>query len=182
MRRDVAFGRPNSRRTRTLAARRQYRYRNAPQCVSKRLRAGSSGILIAMRAILRSIAVMSAVGVIATAAFLARFGLGGLHRLISTGAFGIITLLGWVVTFVAGPISAIQLFRLRNSGRVAAAVLWGSMILYYLLGIFAFREPGVRSGPIFLLCVLFAIPFGIVLTPAAKRACIANAVAKVLTS
>ena len=139
-------------------------------------------MLIPVRAVLRLIGALSALTVIATAVFISQFGLVGLSRLVATGAFGVVTLLGWVVTFVAGPIAAIQLFRLRNTGRVAAAILWGSMLLYYLTGAVFFREPGVLLRPIILLCVPCAVLLGIVLSPAARNTCTANATAKVLMS
>jgi hypothetical protein len=133
-------------------------------------------ILTDVRIILRVIALISALSVAGTSLFIARFGAGGISALLATGIFGLITLFGWLITFIAGPIAAVQLFRLKPSGRAAAAVLFAAMLAYYLTGLIAFRQPGMAVGPVvaiglFSLCVLV-----IVLSPAAKRVCTVRAV------
>jgi hypothetical protein len=123
-----------------------------------------------VRVLLRLIALICAFSVVATAIFMTRFGTGGISALLATGLFGVITLLGWLITFVAGSIAAVQLFRLKSSGRIAAAVLFGTMFTYYFVGLFAFREPGTAAGPIVSMSALLLLLLVIVLLPAAERA------------
>lgn len=127
-----------------------------------------------MRFILRLVAIIAAISVIATALFIVGFGWIGLRALIATGVFGTLTILGWIVTFVAGPMAAFQLFRFRNSGRVAALWLFGSMVAYYGIGLIAFRETGTQTKPILTLCAFLIVLIVTMLSPAAKRTCIAS--------
>jgi hypothetical protein len=124
-----------------------------------------------MRIVLRLIAVVAALSVIGTAMFILGFGMRGLQGVLASGLFGAITIAGWVTTFVAGSIAAVQLFRPRESGRIAALVLFGSMLLYYLVGLAAFREPYAPVLPIVIMCIPLAALVAVLLLPAAKRAC-----------
>jgi ABC-type Mn2+/Zn2+ transport system permease subunit len=105
-----------------------------------------------------------------------RFGFTGLEALLATGKFGVATIVGWLITLIAGPVAAIQLFRLRPTGRIATAVLFGSMLIYYVAGLFAFRQPQAPAAPIITLCVTLATLVVVVLSPAAKRLCAIAAV------
>lgn len=125
-----------------------------------------------MKVLLRGIAVLSGVSVLLTILFLASFVRVGLRPLLATGAFGVITVIGWGVTFIAGPVATINLFRLRNSGRIAAAVLFGYTLSYYLLGIAYFHEPSVALAPLGWLCAALAVVTAALLSPAAKRTCV----------
>ena len=79
-----------------------------------------------MRTLLRVIAVLAAATFLATAWQIASFGgLGALSTLLTAGAVGWLTAVGWLVTLVVGPITTIQLWRLRASGRLAGVVLFG---------------------------------------------------------
>jgi hypothetical protein len=124
-----------------------------------------------MRTVLRLIAVLAGLSVVVTILFLFLFGLTGIDALLATGAFGVLTIVGWLVTLIAGPMAAIQLFRLRQTGRIAAAVLFGSMLIYYFLGLLAFRQPEAPVAPIVTLCVVSMALAIVLLSPAAKRAC-----------
>jgi hypothetical protein len=53
---------------------------------------------------------------------------GGLRQLSGTGALGWMTVIGWLITFTAGPVAAVQLWRLRESGRRAAILLFACTI------------------------------------------------------
>jgi hypothetical protein len=121
--------------------------------------------------LLRLVAVLAGVSVVATIIFILQFGRTGIEALLATGTFGIITIAGWLLTLIAGPVAAIQLFLLRSTGRVAAVVLFGSMLLYYIVGLFAFRQPRAPVIPIITLCVALAVLVLIVLSPLAKRIC-----------
>jgi hypothetical protein len=121
--------------------------------------------------LLRLVAVLAGVSVVATIIFILQFGRTGIEALLATGTFGIITIAGWLLTLIAGPVAAIQLFLLRSTGRVAAVVLFGSMLLYYIVGLFAFRQPRAPVIPIITVCVALAVLVLIVLSPLAKRIC-----------
>jgi hypothetical protein len=123
-----------------------------------------------MRIFLRLVAVLCALSVVWTLLFLVQFS-RGISALLATGTFGVVTLIGWLITFIAGPIAAVQLFRLKPSGRIAAIVLFGSMLAYYLTGLVAFRQPGTATGPILVLAALLVALLTMVASPAAKRAC-----------
>lgn len=131
-----------------------------------------------MRILLRLVAVICALSVVATVVFIARFGTSGISKLVATGMFGLITLFGWLITLVAGSIAAVQLLRLKSTGRIAAAVLFGTMSAYYvygLVGIIAFRQPSTFIGPVIAMSAFSLLLVVLVLSPAAKRACDAAA-------
>jgi hypothetical protein len=94
-----------------------------------------------MKFVLRSIAIVAALSVFVTVWFMLRFGLRGWAALLRSGGLGVATVAGWVMTVSAGPIAAVQLFRLRLSGRIAALMLFGTMLAYYCGGIFLLRTP-----------------------------------------
>jgi hypothetical protein len=125
-----------------------------------------------MKFMLRLIGVFAGLSVVETLVFLSRFARVGMHALIATGMFGILTILGWIVTFVAGPIAFVQLLRVRNSGRVAAIVLFGYMLAYYVFGAFMFREPHAPIAPIVFLCVGLIVLLGVLVLPFARRTCV----------
>jgi len=133
-----------------------------------------------MRILLRSIATLAALSVLATVAFCLRFGARGFSALQATGVFGILTIAGWLVTIIAGPIAAVQLFRLRNSGRLTAIVLYGTMLCYYTIGLVAFRAPDAPVGPVVWLCVGLASILGVLVSPPAKAICVATHVLRAL--
>lgn len=124
-----------------------------------------------MPLLLRGVALLSALSVVATAAFIAQFGVRGIAALYATGAFGVVTLLGWLITFIAGPIAAVELFRLNQRGRIAAAVLFATMLVYYVVGYLAFRQPGASAERIVALSTFLCLLLALVLSPAAKRTC-----------
>lgn len=88
---------------------------------------------------------------------------GGLPVLVSTGLLGAVTLVGWAVTLVAGPIAAIQLWRFRESGRRVGIVLFGSGAAYYVVGYVAFRSPDTAGQQVFLAALMFSLPLGALL-------------------
>lgn len=125
-----------------------------------------------MKVVLRLIGLLAGLAVIATALFIIRFAQVGMRPLLATGAFGAITILGWLVTFIAGPIAFVQLLRVRNSGRIAGVVLFGYMLFYYLIGLFAFREPNAPLAPIVELCILLSVLVALLVSPFARRTCV----------
>jgi hypothetical protein len=96
---------------------------------------------------------------------------GGFPLLLKSGFLGIATFIGWAITIFAGVPAAVLLWRLRDSGRIATAIVLGNIGLYYLLGLVFFRKPQSSTGEL-LAGVVFsgALVWGI-LSPAAARAC-----------
>ncbi len=124
-----------------------------------------------MRMALRMLALLIAASVAFTVMFILQFNAARLKALTATGALGIVTYAGWILTLLIGPFAAIQLLRLRNSGRLAGAILFAAMTAYYAAGAFVFRDPGTPLVPIAFTALLCAACMGILLLPQAKRVC-----------
>lgn len=123
-----------------------------------------------MRALIKTIAVFVAVSVLATMWFIVAITANGsLPSLFDAGALGVLTLAGWAVSLVAGPIAAVQLWRLRKSGRTAGLIFFGSGLAYYVLGVLWLRAPEASIKMIVVAILVFAVPFAILLSPPAWR-------------
>src|SRR4051812_17220742 len=95
-----------------------------------------------MRFAIRAVAVLAALSFAVTLAFVVAAVLsGGLFDLLSRGAFGAATAFGWGITLTAGPLTAVELWRFRERGRRVGLILFGMGLLYYLVGLFAWRSP-----------------------------------------
>jgi hypothetical protein len=125
-----------------------------------------------MRIALRMLALLVALSVAFTVMFIVQFNAARLKALTATGTLGIVTYAGWVLTLLIGPFAAIQLLRLRNSGRIAAAILFGIMTAYYVLGASLFRDPGTPIVPIAFTALLCAMCMAILLLPQSRRVCV----------
>ena len=80
-----------------------------------------------MRLLIRIVAVFSAVSFLGTVWFVAAFAAaGGLRALLTSGLLGGLTIVGWVIALVVGPVATVQLWRFRQSGRRAGIVLFGT--------------------------------------------------------
>lgn len=123
-----------------------------------------------MRILLRVIGVFAAITVLETIWFLLAFGANGMRALFESRMIAVATILGWVLTFISGPIATVQLFRLRRGGLVAALVLNGYLLLYNVIG-------GIASGPSHAMpyliagSALYVAAIVILITPAAWRIC-----------
>ena len=125
-----------------------------------------------MPILLRIVAAIAAVSVIFTIALIVMLvGPRGLRPLLETGPLGIFTLVGWVITLAAGPIAAVRLWQLRQSGRLAGLVLFGFGILYYVAGLIWLRAPEAQTTQILMAVAGYSVPFIILAVPAARRAC-----------
>jgi hypothetical protein len=79
-----------------------------------------------MRVLIRIVAVLAAVCVLGTVWFVGAFAAaGGLRALLTSGVLGGLTIIGWAITLIAGPIAAVQLWRFRNSRRCCANIQLG---------------------------------------------------------
>ncbi len=118
------------------------------------------------------LALLIAASVVIVILLLARSGVTRLRSLSQAGPLGISTLVNWGVTLLAGPFAFIQLMRLRNSGRIAGAIVFGTMTLYYLAAAFLFRDPGDPMMPIAFTALVTGACTAMLLIPAAKQACV----------
>ena len=85
-----------------------------------------------MKIVLRIIAVVVAIAVILTAIGVGQFAVGGAFgALVHSGALGLTTIAAWLIILTAGPVAAIQLWRLRRIGLFATAILCGIAFTYY---------------------------------------------------
>lgn len=126
-----------------------------------------------MVVLLRLIAILAAFAFAATVVIILWwFGPAGMLALLASGVFGIVTILSWIVTLVAGPIAAVRLLQLRPSGRVAAVVLFLSVLLYSVAALNAFRTAQMARGPITVVSIAVAALVIVLLSPAAQRACV----------
>ena len=119
-----------------------------------------------MRLLIRLVAVLAAVSVLGTVWFVAVFAAaGGLRALASAGLLGGLTIVGWAIALVAGPVAAVQLWRFRQCGRRAGIILFGSGLAYYLVGLVALRSPEASIWQIFAAATMFALPLVVLLLP-----------------
>jgi hypothetical protein len=121
---------------------------------------------------MRMLALLIAASVVIVIVLLARSGVTRLRSLSQAGPLGISTLVNWGVTLLAGPFAFIQLMRLRNSGRLAGAIVFGTMALYYLAAAFLFRDPGDPLLPIAFTALVTGACTAMLLIPSAKQACV----------
>ena len=73
------------------------------------------------------------IGVLANlATMLLIIALGKFAELLSLGIYGYLSIISWAITIPAGIYAAIQIWRLKSSGRLVGIFLSVYMILYYL--------------------------------------------------
>jgi hypothetical protein len=119
-----------------------------------------------MRLLIRIVAVLAAVSVLGTVWIVAAFAAtGGLRALVTSGLLGGLTIVGWVIALVVGPVAAVQLWRFRQSGRRAGIVLFGSGVAYYLVGLLASQSPDASTRQIVAAATMFALPLVVLLLP-----------------
>ena len=123
-----------------------------------------------MRLTIRLVAVLAALSVAGTVWFVVGFAMaGGLRALLATGALGGLTIVGWLITLVAGPVAAMQLWRFRPIGRRAGIVLFGYGIAYYVIGLLALRSPESSAWQICVRATIYALPLAVLLLPRTRR-------------
>jgi hypothetical protein len=125
-----------------------------------------------MRILLRLVAGFTLLSVVGTLLLIgALWHRGALSLLLQSGTFGFLTLAGWFLTLVAGGPAVVLLWRPTDSGRIAAAIAWGSIGLYYAVNIVMSRHFGtnyVRASVYIAVCGALV---ALVLSPQARRAC-----------
>ncbi len=119
-----------------------------------------------MRLLIRVVAVLAAVSVLGTLWFVAAFAAaGGLRALLTSGLLGSLTIVGWAIAFIVGPVAAVQLWRFRDSGRRAGIILFGYGLAYYAVGLLWLRAPEASTWSILVAAVMFALPLLVLLSP-----------------
>jgi hypothetical protein len=96
---------------------------------------------------------------------------GGLGALMATGAFELITVLGWTLTLAEGPVAAVRLWRLRESVRRTTLLLAVYTLLDYIVSGLFFRQPGAASPKLWLALGGNTLLVLLLLSPSARRAC-----------
>jgi CDP-diglyceride synthetase len=121
---------------------------------------------------MRMLALLIAACVVIVILLLARSGIAHVRSISQSGPLGIITLVNWGVTLLAGPFAFVQLLRLRNSGRLAGALVFGMMTIFYVAAAFLFRDPGDPLLPVAFTALVTGVCTAMLLIPAAKEACV----------
>lgn len=129
-----------------------------------------------MRLLIRLVAILAGLSVFGTMWFIAALpGVSGLQALSSAGAIGVLTLLGWAIALIAGPVAAVQLWRFRQSGRLAGIILFGYGLAYYVAGLFVLRAPGASIPDIVAAAVMYTLPLVVLLLPRTRAVFAAGA-------
>ncbi len=122
--------------------------------------------------VLKVIAATAAISVIFTIwLVLLLLSTGRFPSLASAGALGIMTIVGWVVTLTLGPFTVVQLWRLKERGRLAGIGLFAFGTLYYAAGLMWLRSPEAPTAQIVIALAAYALPAILLSLPAARRAC-----------
>jgi hypothetical protein len=125
-----------------------------------------------MRILLRIIAVGVGLVVVLTTLLIVQLGMSGrLMALVGSGALGLATAVGWLMTLSVGPVAAVQLWRLQRIGLLAGAVLCAVTMGYYVVGVVFFRAPEAPLWPILGAMAVNGALLALLLSPAARRAC-----------
>lgn len=125
-----------------------------------------------IRFVLRVISVLTALAVVMTAALALQFVTNDrIGALLSIGVFGLLTLTSWGLTILVGPFAAVQLWRLRPSGRRATVLLAAFGALYYLSGLLLFRGPGTNTTVVAIMLAIHATVLALLLSAPAKSQC-----------
>ena len=121
---------------------------------------------------LRLVAAIAAISVVFTIWLILVIGTaGGFVPLLRSGALGILTFVGWTVTLALGPVTAVQLWRFKETGRRAGLVLFGFGVVYYLSGLVWLRAQDAQPAQIVMAVAAYALPFVFLALPSARQAC-----------
>jgi hypothetical protein len=96
---------------------------------------------------------------------------GDLGKLMMSGGFGQLTAVGWALTLALGPFAAVQLWRMRESGRRASLALASFALLYYVVAWSFFRQPGAEASKALIPVVENALFSALLLSSPTRRIC-----------
>jgi hypothetical protein len=88
-----------------------------------------------------------------------------------SGPLGLTTIAGWLLILVVGPFAVVQLWRLKESGRLASMLLSASALAYYAIGWLAFRGPVAEARKVAVPIVGNLLLMLFLLSPQVRRAC-----------
>lgn len=130
------------------------------------------GLVERMDTVLRIVAGIAAISVIFTIwLILLLVSTRGVPTLVGAGPLGVMTFVGWAVTLVVGPFTAVRLWQLKQSGRIGGLILFACGALYYLLGLLWLQIPESQSTQLVVAVIGYALPAVILALPSARRAC-----------
>ena len=124
-----------------------------------------------MKVLLKIIALLVGIAVILTLLQVMQFSRGGDIAILTRSAFGIITLISWLIILMCGPIAAVQLWRLRRVGLYLSAMLSGLAFVYYVGGLVMSRGHGVLLKPLLIAVIANGVVVAILLSPKALLTC-----------
>ena len=122
-----------------------------------------------MKIVLRVIAVYFVIAFVGSLLEVARFATSvSPNALRNLGLIGVLTLAGWALGILVGPFAAIQLWRLKNSGRLAGIFLFAFVAVYGILDAAYYAQ---LPMPLLVKICVNIIGCVILLLPAARRVC-----------
>jgi hypothetical protein len=125
-----------------------------------------------MRILLRLVAGFTLLSVVGTLLLIgAIWHRGAMPLLLQSGAFGLLTVVGWLLTLVAGIPAAVLLWRPTDLGRVAAAITWSSIGLYYVANLMMSNHFGTNYTRVSIYIGVCCAIVALVLSPQARSAC-----------
>ncbi|MBU0504552.1 MAG: hypothetical protein ABII18_05715 [bacterium] len=89
-----------------------------------------------------------------------------------TSGLMITTFLGWGVIIIIGPYAAIQLWRLKNIGRILTMVLLGLPLLYYSYTLLFYSTKQTLIVNIVIAMLINLLALAVLMLPASKRICL----------
>jgi hypothetical protein len=96
---------------------------------------------------------------------------GAITSLTHSGAIGILTIAGWLITFIAGAPAVVLLWKQKNAGRIAAAVMWASICFYYVACAVLFHSLESLRGRASIYMLGSAALVFLLLSSKARQAC-----------
>lgn len=125
-----------------------------------------------MKIVIRIISLIFSIAILWTLSTVLQFySHGWIGILINKGLFGVMTVLGWILTLTVGPFVAVQLWRFKHNGRLFGIALFGYATIYYLAGIFLFRTAGSKISIIIVSLLLNASGILLLNSNSAKSIC-----------
>ena len=121
-----------------------------------------------MKNVLRIIAAVVGLAVIANAIVIVRSGYGGFGALLRSGPLGLATMTGWLIVMVAGAVGAFLLWRMRRIGLVVTVALCRIALVYYIVGFF-FKAPDSPGTPILAAAAVNVLVLAVLASSAAQR-------------
>ncbi len=125
-----------------------------------------------MKLILRLISVLTTIAVLWTIFFIIRiYSSGGMTAMMKDIRLALPTIFGWLMSLLLGPFASIQLWRLKNSGRVATVFLVTYSILYYTYGFLISPQRGSQVTSLLSMIFVNLLMLIFLILPVTKNKC-----------